>query len=567
MIKKKAALRRWIIFEMVDQAELELETLKYVGAYAALVLLERRVPKNAYQAVYKLQVGDREFLNLGDQRMLANLLLKAKQEFSNTSNDDSNFENTIKGFYRYRQIYADAKVRQSVLDRHTLAENEFLDACKSLSDEAKNNNHFAVQILISSLTGLPTHLSQQLPLVDHNLNEWVVALDVNRGVILFDLDLISPHKANPRENHALYEKASSILVKPIPRFLHNILKDLIKNDSVAKNVGELLKDEDQNSHFNFSTSKFINSVARFATHYCEIDPYDAANLVTDFRSIPSSKTYYRNTTRQSVWESSRVYFDYVGWGDPVDFVDGVAVGSRVVPTIQSVRLLFEKLSIQLNESRPHSRAKIDHLLKFHDSMCAYSSTLAIFCLALRNSNPITINSSDLVEDKSYILIDDKHAMGEASNQPVVITPTLSKQFGYWFLHCEALIKRLSTLNFTDIKFIEHLQSIVDHKKVTLFSFSQHPYIASVSGVASYWTVPLVENFSRHFWETHFLELGVHSRFSAAQLRHQISGNLNWSSSSDLVLSEFTKLISSAQEKALSALGIFATHGLTKRIYP
>jgi hypothetical protein len=109
-----------------------------------------------------------------------------------------------------------------------------------------------------------------------------------------------------------------------------------------------------------------------------------------------------------------------------------------------------------------------------------------------------------------------------------------------------------------------LERVVEQKNSSMFVMSTAPYLASVADVAKFWTVPLVENFARHFWESKFSEVGVSARFSSAQLRHQVSGNLNWSGASDLVLTELVKKISDAQEKVLAELSISPKHGLSRK---
>jgi hypothetical protein len=44
----------------------------------------------------------------------------------------------------------------------------------------------------------------------------------------------------------------------------------------------------------------------------------------------------------------------------------------------------------------------------------------------------------------------------------------------------------------------------------------------------------------------------------------VSGNLNWSGASDLVLTELVKKISDAQEKVLAELSISPKHGLSRK---
>jgi hypothetical protein len=309
----------------------------------------------------------------------------------------------------------------------------------------------------------------------------------------------------------------------------------------------------------------VNSVARFATNSCQVDPYDAAVLSSDFRSTQSSKSYYRRTTRQLIWGAAERVFQKIGWGEPVEMFEGLAVGSSVVAKPEAIGSIFNNLAKSIEDSRPQSRASIESILAFHDKVCAYSGTFAIFCLALRNANPIKIRACDIDNQNQYLVLDDKHVLGEASSQPVVITKSLSQQLVFWRIHCRLIHDRLMKLNFSDQKFLKVLEGVHLQKSTSLFFFSENPYAASVAKVSKYWSSPLVENFARHFWETEFQKHGISSRFSAAQLRHQSQGTLSWSAESDFVLCEFIHQITLAQEKVLSELNIYPVHGLAKRL--
>ena len=94
--------------------------------------------------------------------------------------------------------------------------------------------------------------------------------------------------------------------------------------------------------------------------------------------------------------------------------------------------------------------------------------------------------------------------------------------------------------------------------------AEHSYAASVSSVIGNLSVALIPNFARHFWVSKFSQVGISSRFSGAQVRHQSSGNLSWASDSDFVLVNFIEAISVAQEKVLQGLEITPVHGLSRR---
>jgi hypothetical protein len=562
LFKSRSCLRKWEILERTAYEDINDGVLRYIGAYYCLNINQQKINKNTHQYIYKVISGEKEFLSELAQKDLARTLIRAGKIYSASKS----FEGTIKGFFYYRQLYANDKQRQSVNDGNTVTSSEFIQLAEKLYASAIDFNLHAIAVIISTTSGLPLHLCMQLPVLDNYLSDWALGIDISSGVIKLDLDKIFPGKAKPRDYHALYKEASSILVKPLPKFLHGVFQQLLNQIKQVKTIGDLLQSEKiRTKSSGFNESKFINSVARFAIKSCGIDQYEACLLANDFRSIPASKTYYRQTTRQKIWETSHIFYQKIGWGEPVSYIHGFSIGSRMVSKNQNIVKIFADLSDFIEKMRPSNRANVLTLLKFHDHFCAYTATFTIFCLALRNANPIRILSADYDANRDYLLIDDKHVMGDASRQPVVITSSLSTQLKYWRIHCQALLLRLNHLKYQDKNFIKMLEGVVRQNHSSMFVMCAAPYSASVAAVAKFWTVPLIENFARHFWESKFSEVGVNSRFSSAQLRHQVSGNLNWGGASDLVLIELVSKISIAQEKVLAELDITPNHGLTKKV--
>lgn len=561
ILGNRNTLKKWIILEGLDNSSKKEEVLKYVGSYFSLLLNDQKANKKTPHLIDRLLNKGEEFLSDQAQRDLGRILYKATSKYSTKK---GTFEQTIRGYFFYKNLYASAKTRQSVVDWHAMTQSEFLFVSDEIFQNATRGNHAAIAVAIASLTGLPLHLVNLLPINSKFLDEWVMCIDLELGVLFFDLSAIYTSAAKPGINFKLYESSSSVVCKPLPSYLLSIIQSLAKEKAGARTLGDLLENQSENL-LKIDVSRFLNSCARFATSECDIDQFVAAILICDFRSIPSAKTYYKRTTRQTIWDASNRYYSKLGWGEAVPFVDGLSVGSAMVSHDHVVQSIFQKLAESVEELRPSNRSSIPDLLEFHDHFCAYTATLGIFCLALRNANPIGINSRHIDDHRNYLIIDDKHVLGDASAMPVAITDSLLQQFIFWKIHCRCLLRRLKKLGEKENGLIEGLEGIVSGKNSPLFILSTKPHAASVSQISKFWSDPLVENFARHFWESKFSELGVSSRFSAAQIRHQSSGCLSWASDSDLVLNEFIKHISNAQEKVLASLNVRAIHGLSKRL--
>ncbi len=222
MFKSRLSLRKWEILERTAYEDMDVEVLRYVGAYCCLHLNQQKINKNTHQHIYKFISGEKEYLSESAQKELAHTLSRAGKIYSASKS----FEGTIKGYFYYRQLYANDKQRQSVNDRTTVSSSEFIQLAGRLYATAVDFNSHSIAVIISAIVGLPLHLCLQLPILENYLSDWVLGIDISIGVIKLDLDQIFPGKAKPRDHQALYKEASPILVKPLPKFLHEIFKQL-----------------------------------------------------------------------------------------------------------------------------------------------------------------------------------------------------------------------------------------------------------------------------------------------------------------------------------------------------
>ena len=553
-------IKTWLILEDSNDFDENEDLLRYVGAFICLLLSNYKLPKQIENTLFRLVKDGKEFLNDKAKKDLATLLNKAHEEFKSK---EKTFSDRVRSYYFFRNFYASAKERQSVTDWKGMTRAEYLNSTTQIYEEVRNETPNAIAQAFAVVLGLPIHLVMLVPFLSGFLDDWIMVIDPDRGLILFDMDSIFPGGAKPQKEFNSFEQSSGIVVKPIPKFLIDALRKLLLQNSNAINLEALIGNTDGLKDRNKET-RLLNSTAKISIDLCQIDPFDAALVSGDFRGISTAKTYYKRTTRQSIWDSSNRFYRHIGWGECVGFVEGLDFGSKAVVKDEVLAAVFMNLSLSLGKTRPSNHCGIELLLKFHNAFCTYSATFAILCLALRNANPIGLLASDFEEKKRYVIIDDKHTLGAASAMPIAITDSLAIQLTYWRAHCAALLIRLLKLNYTDRKFISLLKGVIEQKNTPLFVMAEHPYATSVSSVAGNWSVALTPNFARHFWVSKFSQVGISSRFSGAQVRHQSSGNLSWASDSDFVLVNFIEAISISQEKVLRELEISPIHGLSGR---
>lgn len=561
----------WQISEKIAHSYLTIaaDNKEIFGSYLLLLLTDLKVSKSIPNIIQKLINSGSEILSYQESRAIAKLLLKAKLQLSKHADNESyenslDFNQLLTFIHRQKIYFADTKTRQGALDYKTLPIDSFLSMAANLRVKCEEGNPQALKVVLACFTGIPYKYLEQVPFLNSCYEEWKLIIDLENCLVKFDLDIISPDAAVGHGEE--YLSSNKVLVKPLPVFVqHSLNVHFLNTIGPVKRIGDLLNDENEPELYPYEIiAKFINSFSRVAVQHSKVDTFDAGLIACDFRGFPSSKTYYRQTTRQQIWESSEKVFQSIDWGNAVPIVDGLAFGSQAVLTDEAVSKLFSRLINIITKNRPSNNCSIKRLLAFHQVFTVYSASLAVFCLVLRETNLVKIYADEVLSGQKYVLVNDKNVHGFASMQPVSINQILNEQFSLYAIHCAAMLHRFEKMDGVNLKFIAALRAIVSGKHVPLFVTEEYPQGVPTSILSHYWGENIVENFGRHYWETIFTKLGVNSRFSSAHLRHQTSSNLNWSATSDLVLDVLIEYLSKVQECKLIELNITAVYGLSRR---
>lgn len=487
----------------------------------------------------------------------AKLYLADKEESFSES-----FEEKVSFHFQNKIHYADTKTRQSVYDRKTYSPGEFESLClqlKSMTADTELSKAASIT-LIAMMTNLPIGYIQDIPILEHTTDEWVLALSITEWAIYFDLSIIAPGAANLVGEQ--FVPASQVLVKPLPLFLAKVLqKHLSKAPEAIKTIEDFIGSDVRLP--DMRPSKLVNTYAKYASD--KVDVFMGGLLANDFRGFPKSRIYYAQVTRLEVWKASQMVFDSLGFGETVTVVKGLNIGSSAVLADQAITKLFSEFANSVEEARTSNNAPLERVIFFHEKYTAYVATLTIFCLALRDANPIDVQSNQVLQGQKFLIVNDKEVHDDASPQPVTICQILHEQFELYRAHCVALLVRLNKAkNPVFNKFKQSLESVLAGDAGSIFITPTALKGFSSTEVSSAWSVQAPLNFGRHFWASNFRRLDISDREISAHLRHQQKGNLNWSADSNLILSSFIQKIDEAQTKKLVELGIHAVPGLIRR---
>lgn len=563
--KKRKAWIKWQIFEFVEiqHKNISNENFEVLGAYLFCLLIDQKTNSQLPTILFKLLEHGHERLNEKEFRTLLKLESAARLAAigEDASEEQLPFHKRIMFYYKQKIFFADPKRRQAVIDYKAYPIEDFKLKCIKIREQIQTKEALVNGVfhLLSMFSNLPLKYVLDIPVYENATDDWALALCVNEGTLLFDLSVIAPDGLKMLSDG--YKKSSQVLIKPLPLFLSKAISEQVflsagQPKTLGDIFGRTLAFDEINS------TKLINTFSVFAAQ--TVDMVMAGFLANDFRIFPTSKIYYHQSSRQEVWNASREVFQQLGWGEPVNYINGLNIGSSAVLTNQAVSGLFDYLAKNVESSRPSNNAGIQRLLNFHEQFTNYCATLSIFCLSLRNANPISIFADQVLYKNNFITLNDKNVHGAASLQPVTICKILREQYALYHAHCQSLLRRLEKSD--DLKYlslVKKLTAIADCHHTLLFVTKNSLGGLSSGEVAAAWPFEIPENFGRHYWASVFKSLNITDREISAHLRHQVASNLNWAGDGDLVLSKLVERIDDAQTQQLARLDISAIPGLVR----
>lgn len=343
------------------------------------------------------------------------------------------------------------------------------------------------------------------------------------------------------------------------------IRDLLQ---VKEITGSRKTISDCDSGISPSVARFINSAAPFAIH-SGIGRAVAATVTNDYSIVPSAKFYYSMVKRSEIWAASETMFSALGWGKPVDFVDGLAVGSCVVPTNEAISKLYKWMVEQVNRTRPGKRYTLQSLIQHHNEYAFLCATITLLCLASRKQKITNFTAKHLDERCAFIPVYDKPAGLNTGFLSIPINEILRKLILFWRAHCNALKKRLDKLGIaTSSNLRIRLQNIHIRTSVNMFFLINEnlPVDFGTADLSRWWPdeLKLSTYFGRDFWEVELMEYRVSSSSIDLFLRHHLQGMENWTSTTNIVLANWGREICDVQEAILDALGISAVVGLSSK---
>ena len=154
--------------------------------------------------------------------------VKASNIFDISKNGEikawQSFERRVIQHLLRKQKYAEPKHRQGVLDQRHQSRLQLLMSSSELCEKAKCGDQISLLIILSFCCGISAELANDLPILPYANDEWIIAIDVNAGLIKSNIEHLYPDSALPSgEMKERYRAANKIVVKPIPQFIASLL--------------------------------------------------------------------------------------------------------------------------------------------------------------------------------------------------------------------------------------------------------------------------------------------------------------------------------------------------------
>lgn len=590
----RAALRRrlsrapaWGLFLEIDGIQLPTMVAEGIGAelawaWAGGFRFSPSLATNLRRATFigadLTQPDQMPFKQLLSATRTANVIFHAKAPTSTSPDDPKKLALDIRGWFRNQIYYANDKTQQGVPYHRTQTIPQFVASCKEQRRRVEAGDNLAAHTCYGGLLCLGSELVARIPIFDAETPEdWLIAIDVDRGCLLFAVTLFAEGGASPSTRAAVgaIAPSSGIFVTPSPVFLADLCRKRRQENPDARNLGTLLpvseplaattKTLDQAGMVAPSYARFRNTFAPFAIAN-GIDRYVTSIVCHDPRVVPSGKFFYSRCTREEAWEASDQLFSAMGWGPPVPLVPGLPGGSQVTPTDDTVREWFTWLSQEVDSVRPKQPYSLESLVAFYNVFMKAAASALSLVLVLRERKEIPLTGQSIAGRGATLTLGDKR-VGEVPGPRAVPLPGIANSLIDAILsHIAATDACLDALGISADSAIRiRFRQILAGDPVPLLSTirrGRHSQLGTKE-LEGWWPerFGMAGNGGRHFFQNALRDHKVHSTDIDIYTRHLVRG-ISPSSSTSLksLLSVAERLVPAIDEIAARA-GLRVLRGL------
>lgn len=519
-----------------------------------------------------------------DHPLVVQLLLAGERRFSAGAplSPGATQVERLRAYYRAQFHYRGEHQQQARGSHRTLGGSVLRASMANLRGRVEAGSAVATLQALSLCSGIGLALTRTLPLAGCISGDWGAALDVERGLIVLDLTVVAPGLR--KTSTASSVPASSILVRPLPEFVHTALRRRLDALPEAQSLDELLDypktterdlvdDGVHSERLRPSLARAQNSIEGYAVRELGIDRLTAAHLSGRFESVSNSKPHYVLISRSAIWEAATELFDAVGWGAPVPLAAGLPTGPLAIPTDETVVELFAWMAHQVEISAPGRNAGAERLRAYHNTYCRAAASLVACCLALRPAAQLPLAADLELTGLTAGVLDKRSPSAwapdgrSAGPHPTPFARVARYQIELYRAHCGALARRLR--RFDELaEQRRSFEQIHGGDRVPLFiMFDGHGALHTLGtrDLTAWWPAQLglTDNWPRSFWQTRLAALDVPSRAIDTLMRHVSAGERPLSGDRGDSPLAHAQVVVSAMGVELTRLGISPLQGLAR----
>lgn len=515
---------------------------------------------------------------LASARRTANTIFNRSAAAPADASNPERFAAEVRHWFRNRTFYGSDKSQQAVFHHRTQSAAQFHASAQWLRQRAERGDNLAAMACIGALFAMRPDLMARIPILNSATNDdWVVAVDIDTGCLHFAVSIFAEGGAAPPINadRGAIASASSIFVTPLPAFLSKLLPKKRSDSQIANTVGELLptstpldshtKTLDQAARIAPSFARFRNTLGPFAVSM-GIDRYVASVITHDPRLVPSGKYFYARATRQELWAASDALFEAMGWGPAAPYAEGLAAGSQVTPTTDTIRTWFQWLEGEVEAVRPSVNPTKEQVICFHNVFAMAVASLLSFVLALRERKAIPITARTAMARGLTLPVGDKRCGMVPGPRSISLPEIANALVARYFDHVAATDTCLASLGIPpDGAPRRRLRQILAGESVPLLatiSKGRHKAIGT-STLEKWWPTRfgLAGNNGRHYVQNGLRNRNVRSTDLDAHVRHCLRGMSVASSASTKSISTLADAVVPALNALIFDAGLRALIGL------
>ena len=429
---------------------------------------------------------------------------------------------------------------------------------------------------ISFCIGLPLHICKRVPISLDRPKDRAMWIDPKGGFVCIDLSSVFDKLAKQFTDSHL--STSFLLVRPLPLLIHNELQEALSVNPNIKTVADLADEVGtsrrrllaEGVHHSSTVAQLLASAPAAALRATG-DRLTSAFATLGFQLICESDLHYASPSVESIWAACDQLYRTVGFGQATPAVaqSFQYVGSKLTPTQQAIRAIFEHLEFEVNSSRCGRRYTLLSLVDFHNRYAKYFCAFLHFTSGGRDRKDPYFSASTWTPDSLFGQSGDKACGISKGYTPIPVSRLLSDQISLWHSHLECLSRRLKKLDAAKYhRTICAIEQIKNHEDVNLLILLGPD--GNLKALCSNEILQEVKHslsgdWGRHFWPSMFQKHDLPFEDSQDFLRHHAAGHSNHSLASPSVNCRYLQRTGQVIDTVLQELSIQPLSGLSRGV--